>query len=154
MLNCACCLLLSGLFLEERLFDCIILFSKSNDVQWMAVNGKASYDRYFVIRSKANVHFSVFLTVEPVVIMHWKTSFTFQTVLQWFDFEYLTPKRCLQFDYTAFGFNCQLRSCHILVGFLLISPVKPTITSKTKKRHLSFLPIQRIGKALVPFLLC
>jgi hypothetical protein len=65
--------------------------------------------------------------------MHWKASFTFQAVLQWFEFECLTPKRCLQFDYTAFGFNCQLRSCHILVGFLLISPVKPTITSKTKK---------------------
>mgnify|MGYP007130909159 FL=1 len=68
--------------------------------------------------------------------------------------ERLTPKRCLRSDYTAFGFNCQLRSCHILVGFLLISPVKPTITSKTKKGHLSFLPIQRVGKAPVPFLLC
>ena len=89
-------------------------------------------------RRKANVHFNVFLTVEPVVIMHWKASFTFQTVLQWFEFGYLTPKRCLQFDYTAFGFNCQLRSCRILVEFLLISPVKPTITSKTKKGTWAF----------------
>ena len=89
-------------------------------------------------RRKANVHFNVFLTVEPVVIMHWKASFTFQAVLQWFEFGRLTPKRCLQFDYTAFGFNCQLRSCHILVGFLLISPVKPTITSKTKKGTWAF----------------
>ena len=133
MLNCACCILLSDLFLEERLFDCIILFSKSNDVQWMAVNGKASYDRYFVIRSKANVHINVFLTAEPVVIMHWNTSFTFQTVLRQFYLERLTPKRCLQFDYTAFGFNCQLRSCRILFGFRLILPARPTITSKTKK---------------------
>lgn len=53
--------------------------------------------------------------------------------LQWFDLKYLTPKRCLQSDYTAFGFNCQLRSCRILVGFLVILPIKPTITSKTKK---------------------
>ena len=87
MLNCACCILFSGLllkerlFAKERLFDWIILFSKSNDVQWVAVNGDAFYDRRLVIRSKANVHFNVFLTVEPVVIMHWNTSFTFWTIL-------------------------------------------------------------------------
>ena len=123
------------------------LLSKTDDVQWVAVRGNAFYDRYFVIRSKANVHINVFLTVEPVVIMHWKASFTFQTVSQWFNLEHLTPKRCLRSNYTAFGFNCQLRSCHILVGFLLISPVKPTITSKTKKKapELSTYPKGREG---------
>ena len=59
--------------------------------------------------------------------------FPFCTILRWFNLNYLTPKRCLRFDYTAFGFKSQLRSCNILFEFLLILSIKLTITSKTKK---------------------
>ena len=81
MLNCACCILLNGFFKNDYLTESCS-FSKSDDVQWVAVDGNASYDRYFVIRSKANAHINVFLTAEPVVIMHWKVSLIFQTVLR------------------------------------------------------------------------